>query len=91
MIFYVFIFFILDLWEYRVKRVVMMIREKEEYDFNKVILLEMLGNVRLDELYDFIFFYINSINLLWIKRVGCYVFWYFDYEYVIKLYICIFF
>lgn len=58
-------------------------KEEEEYDYYKVILLEIFGNVRLDEFYDYILFYINSINLLWIKRVGCYVFWKYDYEYVI--------
>lgn len=58
-------------------------KEEEEYDYYKVILLEIFGNVRLDEFYDYILFYINSINLLWIKRAGCYVFRKYDYEYVI--------
>lgn len=37
-------------------------KEKEFYDYYKVILLEIFGNVRMDELYDYIIFYINSIN-----------------------------
>lgn len=54
-------------------------KEKQFYDYYKVILLEIFGNVRMDELYDYIIFYINSINFQWIKRVGCYVFRKYEY------------
>lgn len=89
--FYVFILFILDPWEYRVKRAAMTTREKEEYDLNKVVLLETLGNARLDESYDFILSHINSTNSPWIKRAGCHALRHFDHEHVIKLHICTFF
>lgn len=57
--------------------------EKEKYDYYKVVFLEILGNVRLDYFYDYIVFYINSINFLWVKRVGCYVLRKYEYDYVI--------
>uniref|UniRef100_A0A8W8J8B9 Vitellogenin domain-containing protein n=1 Tax=Magallana gigas TaxID=29159 RepID=A0A8W8J8B9_MAGGI len=69
-----------DPWEYRVKRAAMTTREKEEYDLNKVILLETLGNARLDESYDFILSHINSTNSPWIKRAGCHALRHFDHE-----------
>lgn len=60
-------------------------REKEEYDLNKVILLETLGNARLDESYDFILSHINSTNSPWIKRAGCHALRHFDHEHVILI------
>lgn len=78
---------LLDPWEYRVKRATMTTKEKEEYDLSKVILLETLGNARLDESYDFILSHINSTNSPWIKRAGCHALRNFDHEHVIlKLY-----
>ena len=62
---------ILDPWEYRRKRAVMTSQEKEDYDVRNVILLETLGNARLDESYDYILSHINSTNSPWIKRAGC--------------------
>lgn len=60
-----------DPWEYRRKRAVMTRQEKEDYDIRNVILLEALGNARLDESYDYILSHINSTNSPWIKRAGC--------------------
>jgi hypothetical protein len=61
----------LDPYEYRKKRAVMTEMEKETYDHQKVVLLETLGNARMDESYDFIVSHINSTNSQWIKRAGC--------------------
>ncbi|XP_062616046.1 uncharacterized protein LOC134277751 [Saccostrea cucullata] len=60
-----------DPWEYRKKRSVMTEEEKESYDHHKVILLETLGNARMEESYDYIISHINSTNSQWIKRAGC--------------------
>ncbi|XP_062579219.1 uncharacterized protein LOC134241150, partial [Saccostrea cucullata] len=60
-----------DPWEYRQKRAVMTRQEMEDYDSHKVILLETLGNARLDDSYDYILSHINSTNSPWIKRAGC--------------------
>lgn len=60
-------------------------KEKEEYDLNKVILLETLGNARLDESYDYILSHINSTNSPWIKRAGCHALRHFDHEHVILI------
>ncbi|XP_062593831.1 uncharacterized protein LOC134255325, partial [Saccostrea cucullata] len=58
-------------WEYRQRRSLMTFKEMEDYDYQKVILLETLGNARLDESYDYILSHINSTNSPWIKRAGC--------------------
>lgn len=59
--------------------------EKEKYDHEKVILLETLGNARLDDSYDFIQSHINSTNSPWIKRAGCHALRKYDHENVISL------
>lgn len=75
----------LDPWAYRQKRTTMTRKEEEEYDHHKVILLETLGNARLDESYDYILSHINSTNSPWIKRAGCHALRKYDHEHVISL------
>lgn len=59
--------------------------EKESYDHNKVILLETLGNARMDESYDYIISHINSTNSQWIKRAGCHALRKYEHQHVILL------
>lgn len=74
---------IVDPYEYRKKRALMSEKEKESYDLQKVILLETIGNARLDESYDYIISHINSTNSQWIKRAGCHALRKYDHQHVI--------
>lgn len=58
--------------------------EKEQHDHYKVILLETLGNARLDDSYDYIVSHINSTNSPWIKRAGCHALRKYDHHHVIS-------
>nr|XP_022327831.1 uncharacterized protein LOC111127102 [Crassostrea virginica] len=69
-----------DPYEYRKKRALMSEKEKESYDLQKVILLETIGNARLDESYDYIISHINSTNSQWIKRAGCHALRKYDHQ-----------
>ncbi|VDI70196.1 Hypothetical predicted protein [Mytilus galloprovincialis] len=59
-----------DPWTYKSKRSIQTDIEKEQYDHTHVVLLETLGNARMDASYDIIFSHINSTNSPWIKRAG---------------------
>ncbi|KAJ8320504.1 hypothetical protein KUTeg_002091 [Tegillarca granosa] len=59
-----------DPWKYRKKREVMTEKEMLLYDLHRVVLLETLGNAKLDVSYDYIISHINSTNSPWIKRAG---------------------
>lgn len=72
----------LDPYEYRKRRAVMTEREKESHDHHKVVLLETLGNARMDESYDFIISHINSSNSQWIKRAGCHALRKYEHQHV---------
>ncbi|XP_021353372.1 uncharacterized protein LOC110450253 [Mizuhopecten yessoensis] len=60
-----------DPWEYRTKRAAMSEAEQIDYDRRRVVLLETLGNARLDESFVYIMSHINTTNSPWIKRAGC--------------------
>lgn len=55
---------------YRHKRSLQTEKEQIEYDKYRVILLETLGNARIDHSYEYIISHINSTNSPWIKRAG---------------------
>ena len=55
---------------YRHKRSLQTEKEQIEYDKHRVILLETLGNARIDHSYEYIISHINSTNSPWIKRAG---------------------
>lgn len=57
--------------------------EKEKHDHYKVVLLETLGNARLDHSYDYIVSHINSTNSPWIKRAGCHALRKYEHDHVI--------
>ena len=44
--------------------------EQIETDGQKVVLLESLGNARLDMSYEYILSHVNSTNSPWVKRAG---------------------
>jgi hypothetical protein len=52
------------------KRSAMSEIECVEYDHNKVVLLDAIGNAGLPVSYDHIVSHINSTNSQWIKRTG---------------------
>jgi hypothetical protein len=60
-------------------------KEKEDYDHQKVVLLETLGNARLDDSYDYILSHLNSTNSPWIKRAGCHALRKYNHEHVRQL------
>jgi hypothetical protein len=62
--------FFLDPWLYRERRAVQTKAEKLQYDQHRVVLLETLGNARMDHSYDYIISHINTTNSPWIKRAG---------------------
>lgn len=45
-------------------------QESVEYDMNKVVLLNSIGNAGLQSSYEYIVSHINSTNSPWIKRSG---------------------
>ncbi|CAG2233862.1 unnamed protein product [Mytilus edulis] len=59
-----------DPWVYRNKRSLQSEGEQIKYDHRRVILLEALGNARIDHSFDYIISHINSTNSPWIKRAG---------------------
>jgi hypothetical protein len=59
-----------DPWTYRQKRSVQTESEQIESDQWKVVLLETLGNARVDVSYDYIASHVNCTNSPWIKRAG---------------------
>lgn len=44
--------------------------EAIDEDLRKVVLLETLGNGRLDQSYEYIVSHVNSTNSQWVKRAG---------------------
>jgi len=62
--------FFLDPWLYRERRAVQTKAEKLQYDQHRVVLLETLGNARMDHSFDYIISHINTTNSPWIKRAG---------------------
>ena len=62
--------FVLDPWLYRERRAVQTKAEKLQYDQHRVVLLETLGNARMDHSFDYIISHINTTNSPWIKRAG---------------------
>ena len=61
---------ITDPWLFKMKRSAMSDVECEDYDHDKVILLDAIGNAGLPVSYDHIVSHINSTNSQWIKRTG---------------------
>ena len=59
-----------DPYEYRRKRSTMTEAETVAEDLWKVILLESLGNARLDQSYEHIVSHVNNTNSQWVKRAG---------------------
>ncbi|VDI24688.1 Hypothetical predicted protein, partial [Mytilus galloprovincialis] len=59
-----------DPFEYRKKRAIQSEQEQIDYDHWRVILLETLGNARMDFSFEYIVSHINSTNSPWIKRAG---------------------
>ncbi|XP_063397426.1 uncharacterized protein LOC134681722 [Mytilus trossulus] len=59
-----------DPFVYRKKRAIQSEQEQIDYDHWRVILLETLGNARMDFSYEYIVSHINSTNSPWIKRAG---------------------
>ncbi|CAG2189963.1 unnamed protein product [Mytilus edulis] len=59
-----------DPFEYRKKRAIQSEQEQIDYDHWRVILLETLGNARMDFSFEYIVSHINSTNSAWIKRAG---------------------
>ena len=59
-----------DPYEYRRKRSTMTEAETIAEDLWKVILLESLGNARLDQSYEHIVSHVNNTNSQWVKRAG---------------------
>ncbi|XP_060577217.1 uncharacterized protein LOC132734490, partial [Ruditapes philippinarum] len=59
-----------DPWLFKMKRSAMSEIECVEYDHNKVVLLDAIGNAGLPVSYDHIVSHINSTNSQWIKRTG---------------------
>ncbi|KAL5015117.1 hypothetical protein ScPMuIL_009387 [Solemya velum] len=59
-----------DPWHYRQRRETMTEGERLQDEHHKVVLLEVLGNARLDMSFEFIVSHINTTNAPWIKRAG---------------------
>ncbi|XP_060580900.1 uncharacterized protein LOC132737595 [Ruditapes philippinarum] len=59
-----------DPWMFKTKRSAMTEVECIEYDHDKVVLLNAIGNAGLSVSYDYIISHINSTNSQWIKRTG---------------------
>ncbi|XP_076116682.1 uncharacterized protein LOC143084161 [Mytilus galloprovincialis] len=59
-----------DPWLYRQRRSSQSRVQKMEYDRYRAVLLETLGNARIDHSYDYIISHINTTNSPWIKRAG---------------------
>lgn len=58
-----------------------------EYDHNKVVLLDAIGNAGLPLSYEYIVSHINSTNSQWIKRTGVHALRSFQDIKVISLYL----
>ena len=67
---------------YRIKRAVQTDSEKLQYDHRRVVLLETLGNARMDSSYDIIISHINTTNSPWIKRSGVHALRKYDHQMV---------
>ena len=63
-------FLLTDPWLYRQRRSSQSRVQKMEYDRYRAVLLETLGNARMDHSYDYIISHINTTNSPWIKRAG---------------------
>lgn len=55
-------------------------QESLEYDMNKVVLLDSIGNAGLQSSYEFIVSHINSTNSQWIKRSGIHALRHYKHE-----------
>ncbi|CAG2209692.1 unnamed protein product [Mytilus edulis] len=69
-----------DPFEYRKKRAIQSEQEQIDYDHWRVILLETLGNARMDFSFEYIVSHINSTNSAWIKRAGVHALRKFEHE-----------
>ncbi|KAL5015381.1 hypothetical protein ScPMuIL_009651 [Solemya velum] len=69
-----------DPWHYRQRRETMTERERLLDEHHKVVLLEVLGNARLDISFEFIVSHINTTNAPWIKRAGVHALRHYHHE-----------
>ena len=75
-------YILLDPFEYRKKRAIQSEQEQIDYDHWRVILLETLGNARMDFSFEYIVSHINSTNSPWIKRAGVHALRKYEHEMV---------